>query len=364
MTTDTMPPAVDTTTTLIITSGALINLLTAVAPFADPEADPERLGILRQIHLQAGNGVATATATNQFVLGHARQPCAGRLPQALLPAVAVPRIIAILRDCPAGQLVEVVVTAERITVRTPDAELRFDQGAGVFQDLTGMLDPAGYAEVGLAGVPAFQPRYLAKVHDAVTALGYGDRPARLYFRGLHTPLRIEVEDWFVALLMPIKTREAETAPQVPFALPDTPQPLPAGPVDNGTDVTYPDTDEVTIGRLVRHMALDVHRLQKRIFEEPWPKLPPYAQQNPDERRQAEARRDLYGSTMGAYGVGFLLREFAAAAPEAAAKAARDLWDAWSGGETMGEWAYEWLTEYGVHPDTALAAVKAAAEGRS
>lgn len=44
----------------------------------------------------------------------------------------------------------------------------------------------------------------------------------------------------------------------------------------------------------------------------------------------------------------LLREISRLAPESADAIARDLWSHWEGGE-LGEWLWEWLTEYGIDP---------------
>jgi hypothetical protein len=61
------------------------------------------------------------------------------------------------------------------------------------------------------------------------------------------------------------------------------------------------------------------------------------------------------TTVGLFSAAFLLREFAAVAPEAADKATQKLVHITDGG-ALSEWLYQWLTEYGVTPETIEAQV--------
>jgi hypothetical protein len=68
-------------------------------------------------------------------------------------------------------------------------------------------------------------------------------------------------------------------------------------------------------------------------------------------RDDEDGRRLYVqnlvATLAEYGIVHLLRAFAAADPDAADAAARDLWEAHQAGDSHGEWLFEWGREYGV-----------------
>jgi hypothetical protein len=349
----------DAPTTHTITMGAdnLIALLAAVLPFADPEADPQFRDYLRMIRIEAGNGVATAAATDLYVAGYGRKPAAGTLPITMLYHRDAARILKQLRAGDRYRPVEIMLSDDTLSVHTSEADLRFTPADGrswIPAHLEKLLDPAAYKPVPAGHHLAVRPRFLARVHEAVTSLG--SDAARVYVSEPGKPIRLEVEDWFVALIAPLNPSRVKTSdgPQIPFLLPKQPVPLPAAIRDDPKATSRPTSStEVTVGRLMRVNALQVVQLQRRAFDEPWPDVPPYDQQNPEQRKAANSRADLFGNMLGSYGVAFLLREFAAAAPDAAAKAARDLWEAWDAGDSMGEWACEWLQDYGIDVQKAL-----------
>lgn len=68
------------------------------------------------------------------------------------------------------------------------------------------------------------------------------------------------------------------------------------------------------------------------------------------------------NTVERYGIVRLLRALIEHAPEHADEVARDLWQAWNDGSTLGEETWEWLAEYGIDADavTQVATAKAGA----
>lgn len=55
-----------------------------------------------------------------------------------------------------------------------------------------------------------------------------------------------------------------------------------------------------------------------------------------------------------WSVVYLLRELQERAGVMIADAvARDLWEAWEDGSGLGEWLWEWLTEYGIDPEAVV-----------
>jgi hypothetical protein len=343
--------------TVTIAASELHALLAATIPFASRD---DTLPTICAVRIEAGNGVATATATDRYSLGHARKKADGELPPVLLPVGQAERLATEVKGRQGEQLVELRFApshlGDAITVHLGDMDWRITQapGADHYPDLTPILDPSGYESVGIDGVVRLAPRLLARVYDAVGALD--SEPARLYFRGDDKPLRAEVGDWFAALLMPVRHRQYSDeheapAPIVPYALPDAPATLPEpGPALSVRDFTYPKTvREATAGRMARYMAAAVHKAATRVYDQPWPALPPPDQRTDEHRGLARAHADMRANVVHTYGVAHLLRAFAAAAPTAADKAARDLWLAWDDGDGLDEWAYQWLVEYGVDP---------------
>lgn len=66
-----------------------------------------------------------------------------------------------------------------------------------------------------------------------------------------------------------------------------------------------------------------------------------------------------GHAVSYYGLASLLRQVKRhAGAEKADEVAKALWEAWEDGSSIGEWCWEWLTEYGIDPE---AVQKAAAE---
>jgi hypothetical protein len=97
---------------------------------------------------------------------------------------------------------------------------------------------------------------------------------------------------------------------------------------------YPTSvDDVTADKLARHLAVGAQRDLRATMDAS------------DVTRDAMARL-VYG-----WGVTFLLRELQERAGVTVADAvAQDLWEAWEDGSSLGEFLWEWLTEYGIDPE--------------
>lgn len=97
---------------------------------------------------------------------------------------------------------------------------------------------------------------------------------------------------------------------------------------------YPRTeDEATADRLARNFAVLGHANHRRVFEV----------------EDANERRDAIATVVHLYGFVHLLREFAAVDKDRADAAAKELWSAWDAGDSLGEFLWEWLEDYGIDP---------------
>lgn len=103
---------------------------------------------------------------------------------------------------------------------------------------------------------------------------------------------------------------------------------------------YPTAiEDVTADAMARHMAVQAQRSYVQFVG------------------SSALSRDAMARFVYEWGVTFLLREFQERAGITAADAvARDLWDAWNDGDSPGEFLYEWLTEYGIDPESIIAPV--------
>lgn len=97
---------------------------------------------------------------------------------------------------------------------------------------------------------------------------------------------------------------------------------------------YPTSaDEVTAESLVRHLAVQAYRTNARIM-------------TASGIDRNEMARFVYE-----FGCVFLLREaLAHLGPVDADEVARQLWEIWDDGSSLGEFLHEWLTEFGIDPE--------------
>lgn len=339
-------------------AGDLADLLNALVVCTSSDDD---FDTLTHVRLESTPGRLAGTATDQFVLGRAYKSARGTLAgPVMLPAAAGRRFLADLADVDRAETVYLnqsgtgAGAGNRLVLQTtrglvgcylPDPPPAYPAG------LAELLSADGYDEIGLTGMVAFAPRMLAVVHAATEAAG--EHEARLYFRSPTKPLRVEISDWLVILIMPMGStdrRPLPARPSIPYALPDAPAHLGAT-ADEPTAVGWPRAlEEATPRRLARHYAAHYQAAHRRVFDAPWPaSLPPWDQQDEVQRRISTARADAYAFIVNSYTVSLLIRRFAAAAPAAAAAACRELWEDLDYGDSLGEKAWEWLQADKIDP---------------
>jgi hypothetical protein len=97
---------------------------------------------------------------------------------------------------------------------------------------------------------------------------------------------------------------------------------------------YPTSvEDVTAEKLARHMTVQAQRNFRATMD------------------AAELDRNAMARLVFEWGVTFLLRELQERAGATVADAvAQDLWEAWEDGSSLGEFLWEWLTEYGIDPE--------------
>jgi hypothetical protein len=97
---------------------------------------------------------------------------------------------------------------------------------------------------------------------------------------------------------------------------------------------YPTrVEDVTAHKLARHLAVEAQRTLRTTMD------------------TADVNRDAMARLVYGWGVVFLLRGLQDRTGDTVADAvAQDLWEAWEDGSGLGEWLWEWLTEYGIDPE--------------
>lgn len=231
------------------TARHLSRVLEAAAPFAERDEDgwPAFPG-LAAVRLEAAGGVLCATATDRHIAAHARGEASGSLPRpvhvspdeacgitnALKPFVQtdnddeddIPASLTLESpDEPGARLVvrvhgKLVGFDRDVTVSARDTRAEFP-----IADITRNYAAAPTACATLTGPFAIDPRFLETL-SAVRHLGGRFRPLRFYATASDAPVRVEFEDWFVALVAPVSAdvrdyRQVPVGelPNVPFGLP-------------------------------------------------------------------------------------------------------------------------------------------------
>jgi hypothetical protein len=232
-------PALVTTTT-----ANLATILGATLPFAGHDWDHPGLYGVR---LDAANGIITATATNRYVLGHARKPASGDLPRGVFLDAPSARLVrkTVSRAMKARQRSDdaVTITATfdgdspaRVVVDFLDITIRLTEGQPIkhLTNLDSLLAMVpGPDQKALSAPFAVAPYAIEPLIEAAKwgSTGARNEPLRWSFVDPHKPARVEIEDWFVAAVMPIKTpsRVASVPTTLPRPTDDTAAALqPAG----------------------------------------------------------------------------------------------------------------------------------------
>ena len=218
--TDTTDPAptVGATTTI----GDLYRIVEAVLPFVEGDHIPA----INCVRLEVGGGVLAATATNRVILAHARGVARGVLPAVYLRPGNAQGLLDALRPFlnPDLDMYLNVNVASDLTLYVDGDWLVVEAGSvrisprladvDGWPDMHKVFANSVELEPVLNGPILVDPRQIRALPDM------GSTPYRLTFAGQFAPIRVEVGDWFVALVMPIKPRNGEpTAEHVPFGLP-------------------------------------------------------------------------------------------------------------------------------------------------
>ncbi len=220
-------------TTITMAAADLAAALGTTVPFAAEVG----YGIpsLEAVQLTAGAGLIVAVATNRYVIGYARKPATVEHPTRFLLGVSQARAIrntltAAMQERETGQFeVAVVVSGEgrqrRIGFHFEPYSMTFEEcdGSGSFPNLTKLINdqvkPGATPEPGPVGLnPAAIKPFLKAAKWAK------HHPLRWSFGDAMKPARVELEDWFVGLIMPVRLSDVErpvdpAMPAVPDAHP-------------------------------------------------------------------------------------------------------------------------------------------------
>ncbi|MGW1059319.1 hypothetical protein [Micromonospora rubida] len=210
-----------------ITASGLAQALGATVPFTSRDVT---LPAICAVELRAADGVLTATATDRYVIGHARQAATGALS---MPRYLHRRDAKSLRNQLLAHMEHRETGTDPVTITEHDDRLTFafepitmsfvqPEGVDNFPDLGAILAamPARDAE-GLHTPVGLSHRVLHPLTKACTWDKFS--PPRWTFDGPRKPVRVEIGDWFIAALMPVSLSGDEQPVSV-----DMPAPAEAG----------------------------------------------------------------------------------------------------------------------------------------
>ncbi len=207
-----------------ISSADLTAALQATVPFVADDTLPT----LNAVRIDAADRTFTATATDRYTVAHARKRAVGDLPPTLIPRVSALRIIDFLREQPGSDLITVSVEGPGVAFEAAaDVHRAATIELGFFPDaaLAETVAAAGTRETSsLTGPIGLNPKLLARITDVVARVCPEDM-LRLYFTGPEQAVRVEVSDWLLILVMPVRTGGTIRAgsprvggPNIPFGL--------------------------------------------------------------------------------------------------------------------------------------------------
>lgn len=200
------------------TASALRIVLGATAPFAAEVG--YGIPAIEAVQLAAGSGLLTAAATNRYVVGYARQKAQTDTPvQFLLNISHADAIRKTLtrslkeqgRDFPVLVFVFTEGSHRYISVDFEPHMMRFEEcyGASSAPDLKKLIDE----QVQPGATPAAGPvgLYPSAFKPFIKAAKYVDEgtPMRWSFGDEMKPARVELDDWFIGLIMPVRLSDRQ-----------------------------------------------------------------------------------------------------------------------------------------------------------
>lgn len=204
--------------TVTVKAEVLVRTLSNVVPFADTGRDA--YAAISVVHVEAGNGVITATATDRFTMGHARGEANGAMGGTSIRLPDVKRILDTLKGA---------AKADAYAILTLSGETPETQTLTVACDVLGTsvtvapefeafpryrrLFPTEH-EVNLTVSAAFNAAYMARFAKVKVDRGV---PMRIVHASPQKPMVVEIGDSFVGIIMPVKNAGESI---VPIGLPD------------------------------------------------------------------------------------------------------------------------------------------------
>ncbi|MFG1776643.1 hypothetical protein ACGFIG_09465 [Micromonospora sp. NPDC049048] len=210
-----------TDTTVTITTGRLAQALGSVVPFASRDVT---LPSVCAVQLHCAEGVLTASATNRYVIGHARQPATGAFTRPRLlhwrDARALRKALSrFMRDQgSSADLVAITEADASLTVKFGYVTLSLDEpeGAKGAPDLGPILAKLPTNDTAGVQAPIGISRRVVKPVLKAARWAPCD-PMRWLMAEPGKPFRVDIGDWFVAAVMPVSLRGDEK--NVPIELP-------------------------------------------------------------------------------------------------------------------------------------------------
>ena len=180
----------------------LAEALRVAALFAGTDATIPMLGAVR---LECNGVKLTALATDRYTAALYTTEAEGDvLFTANIPTANVRIILTTLKGAAAHTPVELTRDGDRLTVRTFDGQVTVTLNNDDFPKLRHLIPDAhdgdGTGNVGLIG---FNPAYLARLAKVATGKGRHE-PARLTFTTPLKPVRVDIGENFVGLIMPVR----------------------------------------------------------------------------------------------------------------------------------------------------------------
>lgn len=192
-----MTAVLDPTITGEVNANELATALATIAHFADPD---KSIPMLNSILLEARAGRLTAVATDRYVLGTYEIPFEGHDFSALVPLVDAKALTAVLKRQYKAARVSLGCRDDRLTVVHYEGEVRIRLNDHDYPKWRALIPDAKDAQecTGISLSPTNIARF-AKVPHAKT------EPMHLFFKGRLKPVRVQIGESFVGLIMPMRS---------------------------------------------------------------------------------------------------------------------------------------------------------------